>query len=225
MGAVTVGGSFSSSNWERTIEQLQNAERVYHRDEKGNMVEDLDYANYSGTILSIDSWSLIKMHNNSEKEIMAEIWEENSEEDVREYDCQWHKHFDKWEGVVAEGPVVGYDLYTPTFSKLTNLPFNFREYINMKKGEYALLEYRSDRYGRKSLNVLKQGCLEECQKVAACELGYEIDAVYVICGNRGNHYKCFNTVKRVKNTSKKDVYSKLKIKEVRNYYYAGLAGC
>lgn len=225
MGATTVGGSFSSSNWERTIEQLQNVERVYHRDRNGNMVEDYDYADYSGTILSIDSWSLIKMHNSTEKEILAEIWEENNEDDVMEYDCQWHKHFDKWEGVVAEGPVVGYDLYTPTFSKLTNLPFNFREYIDMKKGEYALLEYKSDRYGRKCLNVLKQGCLEECQKKAACELGYETDAVYVICGNRGNHYKCFNTVKRVKNTSKKDVYGKLKIKEVRNYYYAGLAGC
>ena len=82
MGAVGVDGSFSSSDWRKAIEQLQDRERRYYRDEHGNMVEDIDYTNYSGTILSIDSWSLIKMHNSSEKEILAEIRKENSEKSL-----------------------------------------------------------------------------------------------------------------------------------------------
>ena len=220
MGATTVEGSFSSSNWEQTINQLQDEERRYYRDENGNMVEDTDYAIYSGTILSIDSWNLIKMHNSSVEEIETEIWQEDEDDDWQSY-----KHFDKWEGVVAEGPLVGYDLYTPTFNRLESLPFNYREYINMKKGEYALLEYVRNRRGEGEIIVLKQGNLEECQREASEELYYNTDKVYVICGNRGRHYKCFNTVKRVKNTTKKSECGKLKIKEVHNYYYAGEAGC
>lgn len=223
MGAVGVDGSFSSSDWRKAIEQLQDRERRYYRDEHGNMVEDIDYTNYSGTILSIDSWSLIKMHNSSEKEILAEIRKENSEKDVEEYDCSWYKHYDKWEGVVAEGPVVGYDLYTPTFTVLNSLPFDFRQYINLKKGEYALLEYIKHRSDKGEIEVLMQGDLEKCKKEACEKLYYNTDKVYVICGNRGRHYRCNNTVKRVKNTSKNSEYGKLKIMEVHNYYYAGLA--
>lgn len=224
MGAVSVEGSFSSSDWKKTIEQLRNAERRYYRDENGNMVEDVDYANYSGTILTVDSWDFIKMHNSSEKEILAEIWKENSTCD--EYnDWQYHKYFNKWEGVVAEGPVVGYDLYTPTFTTLSSLPFNYKKYINLKKGDYALLEYVKNRRGEGEIRVLKQGDLGDCQKEAGWELGIYTNKTYVICGNRGRHYKCFNTVKRVKNTTRKSEYGKLIIKEVHNYYYAGMAGC
>lgn len=219
MGATTVEGSFSSSNWEQTINQLQDEERRYYRDENGNMVEDTDYAIYSGTILSIDSWNLIKMHNSSEEEILAEIWDEEDDED----DWGEYKYFDKWEGVVAEGPLVGYDLYTPTFNTLSSLPFNYKQYIDIKKGEYALLEYVKNRVGEGEIRVLKQGDLKSCQEEAGWKLGIYTDKVYVICGNRGRHYKCFNTVKRVKNTTRKDECGKLKIKEVHNYYYAGMA--
>ena len=215
MGATTIGGSFSSSDWRKTIDQLQDAERRYFRDEQGNMVEDIDYSNYSGTILSIYSWSLIKMNNNSEKDINTEIWKENDDLEF--------KHFDTGEGVVAEGPVVGYDLYTPTFATLSSLPFNFRQYINLKKGEYALLEYIKYWSDKGEIRVLIQGDLEKCKIEASRNLYYDTDKVYVICGYRGRHYKCFNTVKRVKNTSKNSEYGKLKIKEVHNYYYAGLA--
>lgn len=211
MGATLINGSFSSSNWRETINQLQNEERRYHRDEYGNATEDVDYTNYSGTILSVHYWDLIKMHNSSEKEIQAEILKENDYE---------FKHFDTWEGIVAEGPLVGYDLYTPTFSKLESLPFNHKKYININKGEYALLEYIKT---RGEIQVLIQGDLDKCKKEASTRLYSSTDRIYVICGNRGNHYKCFNTVRRVKSTTKQSEYGKLKIKEVHNYYYAGMA--
>lgn len=191
MGALEIGGSFSSSDWRKTIEKLQNEERRYHLDAKGNMVEDREYLAYGGTIASVEGWGFIEMNNSTKEKITAEIWrtEKDSDELV---------HFDKYEGIVAEGKLVGYDLYVPKIETLECVKFSYREYIDLKQGEYSVLSYERSRFGKKEIRVLKRGNLKECEEYARGLLYSNTDKVYVICGNRGKHYRCFNKVNRVK---------------------------
>ena len=212
MGAVDVCGSFSSSDWKHTIEILKNQERRYIRNESGEMEEDRDYAAYSGTILSVDSFDFMRMNSSTAEEIKKEIWKEDT-------DCNELVHFDKWEGIVIEGKQVGYDIYTPKFEKISNLPFDFRPYINKNKGDYVLL--RRNRFG---LKVIKCGNIDECKDEGSKELYYSPNEVLLICGLRGNHYRCLNNIKRVSDTTK-DCKIGCLIKPVHNYYYGGIAGC
>lgn len=208
MGAVEVTRSFSSSDWERTLGKLQEQAMRYYRDKNGNMVEDCDYNNYSGDINTIYNWKFVKMNDASENQIWNYLRSN-----------MYYPNVDTGDGIVVEGITVGYDLYTPTFMKLKYLP-EYKKYINLRRGEYSVLKQTE-----LGIRVVYAGDLEACKEYVSTELYYETDKIYVICGNRGNHYKCYNLIKRVKSTSRENEVGKLKIKEVHNYYCAGMAHC
>ncbi|MCM1223886.1 MAG: hypothetical protein NC548_56480, partial [Lachnospiraceae bacterium] len=128
MGAELIDGSFSSSDWRNTIESLRQKTikaliSIYGESNR---------INYSGKINTITKWSSVQVKGASIEEIERNFYKLYPE--IRDWDIE------KWTGIVAEGStVLGYDIYTPTFERLGNLPFNYSQYV--QSGKYSLLEY------------------------------------------------------------------------------------
>ena len=118
MGAVEIFGSFSSSNWEESIRKLQQEATKYCRLADGSYVED-EECFYDGTIYSIDTWDMIKMHNSTPKEI-------------NQYLDSQLDNIDKCAGLVIEGQQVGYDIYRPTFEKIDQSIPGYTRYFENK---------------------------------------------------------------------------------------------
>ena len=204
MGAIDINGKFSSSNWRQTINILRKQDTSYYSDEYGNYVEDEDHY-YDGSIYSITDWRCRKMHDASEQ-MIEHVLDESLD------------NISKCEGLVIEGPCVGYDIYRFQHEKISNRLNNYTEYFRgIINGCILLIE----RYG--SIKVLISGTYDECIKRASEYLYYNIGEIAIICDRNGNLTRCSYKPRRVKTTTLQDEYRKIKIMPVYNYYWVGCA--
>lgn len=213
MGAEYITGSFSSSDWKESIRKLQQQATRYIRLADGSYEEDPD-CYYDGTIYSIEHWNYREMHNDTL---------ENVKRNIREY----ARILDKWDGIVIEHQLAGYELYRPTFEKIDKSIPNYRIYFDGRLTGYVALEQvgakpTSSKCGT-NISVVKYGMLDDCKKEVAELLYLNLNKVYIICNTSGKLIRCYNKIRRVKETTQKSEWGKLKVRPVYSYYWGGWA--
>lgn len=243
MGSNIVTGSFKSSDFDKTIRDLQREKLRYLKNRNGEPEIDMDYYNYSGTILGVHEWYLYQMHDYSAEQILKKsdaILDKAFEDGMYSLgkfyrqtidilgsapnyrnpfnymsrDYYSNNKFESEKGILIEGRTVGYDLYRVTSERFNALGTKIMDEFKSGYDKYIMVV--EDKYQKVKITR----SYDDLSDKAKYEV-YSNNNKAVVIDRLGNATKYYNTIRSVKTTTQKDKTSELRIKPIREYVYMG----
>lgn len=161
-----------------------------------------------------------RVKEESEKQnIVAKKWELERIHDITEQQINEKIEstvLDKNEGILIQGQILAYDVFTPTVEKIEQVPFDYKDYTDM---DCALFEIDNE---TKKVRVIINQRFETCKDWAGFNLTRFIQNRYktlYISGKDGN-YKVFNVESQVKEEPQVKEQERILVLPVHKYSWA-----
>lgn len=147
------------------------------------------------------SWGLERLHDMTEQQV-NEMLES--------------KGIEKNKGILVQGQILAYDVFTPTVEKIEQVPFDYKDYTKYECALFEMDEHTN------TVNMIIDVNLENCKKWAGFRLtGFIQDRykTFYISGKDGN-YKVFNTESHMSTEPKNDKKGGQLVLPVHRYHWA-----